>query len=206
VLGNHDLHLLAVYYGAQELKPKDTFQAVLDAADAAQLCDHLRQQRLFYLDQQHNRVLVHAGIPPMWSLPQAVNYASEVSTALQSENFLDFLNNMYGDTPDCWSEELSASERLRLITNYFTRMRFCDPNGCLELTVKNKSAALAPTGYQAWFSFDNPGLNDQQIIFGHWAALEGKVQQENFIALDTGCVWGGSLTAYCLETGRYYQV
>lgn len=205
VLGNHDLHLLAVACGAEPVKKKDTFQDVLAAPDCAELCHWLRQQKLIHYDASRGYVLVHAGLPPQWNLSEALQYAAEAEAILRGPLYKTFFQHMYGDEPDCWQDELVGWPRIRLITNYFTRMRFCTPQGQLNLRIK-RGLKEQPKGFLPWFKIPNhqePSLN---IIFGHWAALEGKTEMENRIALDTGCVWGGKLTAFRLEDRKFFRV
>ncbi len=202
VLGNHDLHLLALYHGLRKANKSDTLTAILQAPDAPVLLEWLRQQPLVHHDPQLGYAMVHAGIPPLWTLPQALAYSHEVETQLRGPQFMDYLASMYGNEPCVWQESLQGQDRLRLITNYFTRMRFCSAEGELELTTK-ENAAAAPQGFAPWFSFLQRKTRDQRILFGHWAALQGQTNSANAIALDTGCVWGGYLTALCLETGHF---
>lgn len=200
VLGNHDLHLLAVYHGCAKIKNKDTITDILEAPDAKQLLGWLQQQSLIkeITVEGKSFLLSHAGIPPIWDKSQALACAKEVQDYLQSEHAIDFFLNMYGNEPDCWDEKLTGLERLRVITNYFTRMRFCNEQGTLELLNKNTSDC-APEGYRPWFEISNPALNKEKLLFGHWAALEGKTNKANCFALDTGCVWGNHLSALRLE-------
>lgn len=206
VLGNHDLHLLAVYHGCAKIRNKDTLTDILEAPDAKQLLAWLQQQSLIKeitLDTK-SFLLSHAGIPPIWNKNQALAYAKEVEDYLQSDYALDFFQNMYGNTPACWQDSLQGMERLRVITNYFTRMRFCNEQGSLELLCKN-SPNQAPEGYQPWFKISNPALNKEKLLFGHWAALKGKTNTANCFALDTGCVWGNSLSALRLEDEKSFS-
>lgn len=198
VLGNHDLHFIAVYYGLRKAGKNDTLAPLLLAPDRADLIYWLRQQKLVHHDAQLNFTMVHAGIPPQWSLDEALARAREVETVLQSDSPELLLENMYGNSPARWSDELQGAERLRVITNYFTRMRFCSAQGELELETK-ESADAAPTGFAPWFSLSGRKMRNHKIIFGHWAALEGQANTKNIYALDTGCVWGGELTALRLE-------
>lgn len=202
VLGNHDLHLLACFYAKQKLNKGDTLDDILSASDADELCHWLRHQPLIHLDKF---CLVHAGIPPQWSLEQAKMHALEVETLLQSEAHIDFYKHMYGNTPLQWDAHLEQWDRFRMITNYFTRMRFCNEYGDLDLENKGQ-IDTAPTGFRPWFEHPNRQTKNNGIIFGHWAALEGKTTQENAIGLDTGCVWGNKLTAFCLDTKQFFSV
>jgi bis(5'-nucleosyl)-tetraphosphatase (symmetrical) len=207
VLGNHDLHMISVAYSRAPRKPKDTFFDVLDAYDAAELIDWLRKQNLVQRIEVNNKVflLSHAGIPPIWSAQQALNFSSEVEKVISGNNAIDFLYAMYGNEPNTWSDDLSGNDRLRVITNYFTRMRFCNAQGQLELTSKNPPLE-APEGFKPWYEIVNPYLRDEKLIFGHWAAAEGKTGKTNIFALDTGCVWGNRLTALRLEDEQEFSV
>ena len=204
VLGNHDLHLLAVACGAVSAEVEDTFGDVLQASDSDALCAWLAQQKMFHYDPQLNFALVHAGVPPQWDVQQALQYAHEVETVLRSQQASDFFARMYGDQPDKWDESLQGYDRLRLITNYLTRMRLCGVDGCLYLKDK---VALRPTQKaKPWFSINQRNMREIPIIYGHWAALRGKTQEPNAYPLDTGCVWGGSLTALRLEDKKRFTV
>ncbi len=204
VLGNHDLHFIAVYYGLRKLGKSDTLDELLRAPDCADLVYWLRQQKLVHCDPALNFTMVHAGIPPQWDLAEALARSREVENVLQSDKIEHFLAGMYGNLPSRWSDDLAGVDRLRLITNYFTRMRFCSAEGELELQTK-ESADAAPIGFAPWFSFSARKTRTQKIIFGHWAALEGHTNTKNVYALDTGCVWGGSLTALRLEDERKFS-
>lgn len=198
VLGNHDLHFIAVYYGLRKQGKSDSLDELLIAPDRADLVYWLRHQKLVHHDPDLGFTMVHAGVPPQWNLADAMARAREVETVLQSNNPEKLLAGMYGNTPSEWNNDLTGVERLRIITNYFTRMRFCSASGELELQTK-ESAEAAPIGFAPWFSFAERKTRSEKIIFGHWAALEGKVKSNKIFALDTGCVWGGSLTALRLD-------
>jgi len=204
VLGNHDLHFIAVAYGLRKKSQSDTLDALLIAPDRQELIDWLLQGKLLHTDEFLGFTMVHAGIPPMWSLQQAQAHAREVEAVLQSRYCRDFLMNMYGNQPNRWKNKLIGTDRLRVITNYFTRMRFCSEEGMLEFDTKENMAA-APLGFAPWFSFSERKTSQDKIIFGHWAALEGKVNMPNIYALDTGCVWGGSLSALRLEDEQLFS-
>ena len=199
VLGNHDLHLLAIYYGGCPAKRKDTLDAVLQAPDCADLLQWLKQQPLMIWDKRRDVVLTHAGLPHIWSMQQAYLLSLEVTAMLQSERCAEFFRAMYGNQPEGWSASLSGMERLRVITNYFTRMRFIDQEGILNLTNKDE-AKSAPSGFLPWFGVPRPDRT--KVLFGHWAMLNGVTGQAQFEALDTGCVWGGALTALNLDTNE----
>lgn len=204
VLGNHDLHLLAVAAGARNSSKKDTFEDILTAPDRHELLHWLQQQKLLHFDASFNCIMVHAGIPPIWSLAEAQGYAAEVETVLRSDQAADFFAAMYGKVPDFWLDSLSGIDRLRTITNYFTRMRFCDAEGRLELNTKT-GPETAPEGFAPWFAHPNHRCNEHTIVFGHWAALQGQTGHNNFIALDTGCVWGGELTMLRLDDFKKFS-
>ncbi len=204
VLGNHDLHLLAVVEGFRQPHPADKLDAVLQAPDRDQLLAWLRHGKLLHWDAGLGYALVHAGIPPQWDLPQASACARELEAVLQSENYREFLAHMYGNQPKRWRDDLAGYDRLRLITNYFTRMRFCTPDGELEFATKT-GATDAPPGFAPWFSHARRQTRRDRILFGHWAALEGQADAPNIYALDTGCVWGGRLRALRLEDGQLFH-
>lgn len=194
VLGNHDLHLLAVAHNVERLKKSDTLREIIEAPDAGDLLDWLRRQKLVHYDEARDIAMVHAGIPPMWTLAKALKRAAEVEEALLDDARLPlFLEGMYGNDPACWDSDLHGITRLRVITNYFTRMRFCKADGTLDLKSK-EGADTAPPGYRPWFAHPSRKTRGQKIIFGHWAALEGKCNEPGLHALDTGCVWGGTMT------------
>ncbi len=204
VLGNHDLHLLAVAYDHRSPTKNDTFHDILDAPDKDILLNWLRQQKLVHHDPTLGFTMVHAGIPPQWSLKKALAYSAEVEQVLQSSAIESFLPEMYGNEPAKWKKSLTGNERLRTITNYFTRMRFCKPGGRLDLTSK-QGPGQHPLGYAPWFAHPQRKTANDRIVFGHWAALEGKVKTPNVYALDTGCVWGGKLSMLRLEDLKWYR-
>ena len=200
VLGNHDLHLLAAGRNIERLKKGDTLREILEAPDASELLDWLRQQKLVHYDAERDVAMVHAGIPPQCTLKKALRHAEEVEAALRDDNrFEPFLDGMYGNEPAKWDKDLQGVTRLRVITNYFTRMRFCTADGKLDLKSK-EGLDSAPTGYAPWFKHKDRKTKGQTIIFGHWAALEGRCDEPGVYALDTGCVWGGAMTMLNVDT------
>jgi bis(5'-nucleosyl)-tetraphosphatase (symmetrical) len=202
VLGNHDLHAIAVAHQIKAPHRYDTLHALFAAEDQEQLLTWLRHQPLVIAEQGY--VMVHAGVLPQWHLEEAISYAKEVEEALQSDRYFEFLGHMYGNTPSLWRQDLAGFDRLRLITNAFTRMRICTAVGELEYSFKGELEDI-PLGYMPWFQVPDRHTKSEHIIFGHWSAL-GLYMRENVIALDTGCLWGRQLTAYCLETQEITQV
>ncbi len=202
VLGNHDLHLLAVAEGAAELHHSDTLDEVLSAPDRDELLAWLRQQRLLHAEGDF--VLVHAGLVPQWSVKQAAGLAREVESALRGDDYATFLARMYGNAPHNWDDDLDGYKRLRVITNAFTRMRICTPQGEMEFRFKGEVDRI-PAGYLPWFEVPERKSRKATVIFGHWSALGLKVTP-NVIALDTGCLWGGPMTAIRLEDRQLFQV
>lgn len=202
VLGNHDLHLLAVASGTGRLHRGDTLDEILAAPDREELLTWLRNQRL--LHRAGEFVLVHAGLLPGWTVEQAASLAREVESALRADNYVDFLAHMYGNRPDAWADDLTGYKRLRVITNALTRMRICTENGEMEFDFKAEQEHI-PQGYRPWFDIPDRSSVDATVIFGHWSAL-GLMIKENAIALDTGCLWGGPLTAIRLEDREVIQV
>jgi bis(5'-nucleosyl)-tetraphosphatase (symmetrical) len=197
VLGNHDLHLLAVASGLHKRGRSDTFSKLLEAHDRDELLRWLRYRPMMHT--QAGYTMVHAGIPHIWTLQQTQDYAIEVEAALRGPEWRKFLARMYGNTPRRWNDALVGYPRLRTITNYLTRMRFVYPNGQLDLQSKgltpNPGRKVAP-----WFSYPERETKNDKILFGHWAALNGQVEDKNLFALDTGCVWGNRLSMYRLGT------
>lgn len=207
-LGNHDLHFLAILFGGHQPTPKDTLDELLAAPEVEELGHWLRQQRLLYRERDH--ILVHAGVPPKWGAKQAEAYADEVTAVMGGKKarskkgalgFADFFRDLYGNEPPLWDQSLTGMTRLRTIVNYLTRMRMIDNRGALNFMYKG-ALADAPQNLSAWF--DNPSAAERRhkILFGHWASLNGETGNGQCVALDTGCVWGRELTAYCLETGE----
>lgn len=203
VLGNHDLHCIALARRVTATGKHKTLHPLLEADDCELLMEWLRQQRLVYPDPSGDFMMSHAGIPPLWSSDQALALAGEVESALRSERVDEFLNAMYGDEPDCWSDELTGTDRLRVITNYLTRMRCCDAGGRLAIKFKGKPEG-APEGFAPWFSHPPLEARTETLLFGHWAALEGHTGRDDIIGLDSGCVWGRHMTLLNLDSGEYH--
>lgn len=205
VLGNHDLHLLALALTDREPRGKDTLDAILEAPDRDALLDWLRRCPLVHYDQELDTVMVHAGMPFPFSLAEALAYSREVEAELSGPRPEWFLAQMYGNEPAGWTPGLAGADRLRVFVNYFTRMRFIDACGNLDLKAK-AGLETAPAGCFPWFRRLHPDFEQRRILFGHWAALEGRGTPANCIGLDTGCCWGRCLTLLRLEDGRRFQV
>lgn len=198
LLGNHDLHLLAMAHGASPARRGDTVQQILDAPDREPLLHWLRHQHLAL--HEHGWLMVHAGVAPQWDVALTLQLAREVETALRSPQAGDFLCVMYGNEPARWSDDLQGHDRLRNAVNTLTRVRFCTPDGHMEFAAK-ESAEQAPEGYLPWFEVPHRKTAGVPIAFGHWSTL-GLVNRPDLLALDTGCVWGGQLTAARIDGGR----
>jgi bis(5'-nucleosyl)-tetraphosphatase (symmetrical) len=198
VLGNHDLHLVAAANGLP-LDSKDiSLQPVLDAPDRDELIDWLRCQPLLHHDPEMGFTLVHAGLPPQWDLALATQCAHEVETVLCGEHLKEFLEHMYGNKPKTWSDELTGWDRLRFITNCFTRMRFCTRGGKLDFRYKGAPGSQ-PDKYYPWFEIPSRENRDLNIIFGHWSTL-GPRNDPGVYPIDSACLWGGKLTALRIDT------
>jgi bis(5'-nucleosyl)-tetraphosphatase (symmetrical) len=191
VLGNHDLHLLALANGARSPSKSDTLQEVLDAPDRNHLLNWLQHQSLALFEE--NVLMVHAGVLPQWSLSETLALARELENILQGDGATEFLINMYGNEPAQWQSDLQGMDLWRCALNAFTRIRFCSPSGHMEFKTKEGSAK-APAGFMPWFEVPGRQTADITIAFGHWSTL-GAVDRNDIWALDTGCVWGGCLTA-----------
>lgn len=210
VLGNHDLHLLALHSKNAQLKPNDSLAPIFAAHDRKPLLTWLQQQPLLHYDAQFDTVMTHAGIPPCWNLQQAQQHAQELHELLCSKDAPFFFASMYGNQPDLWHDQLEGMDRWRCITNYFTRMRFVTFNGQLDLTHNGKAdlntniANNTQEPLTPWFNL--PSAITSRQIFGHWAALEGETGKDRVINLDMGCVWGGHLKLMRLEDGECFSV
>ncbi len=203
VLGNHDLHLLAVWQH-KHFKSNDTLGPIFKAADGEELLQWLRHQPLMHYDAALDYAMVHAGLPPQWSRDQALAHATEVETVLRGSRFHEFLGHMYGNKPSRWSDNLQGWDRLRFIVNCFTRMRFCREDGKLDFKHKGK-LKNAPEDYYPWFELPQRCSREQRLVFGHWSAL-GLCQRDNVNGIDTGCLWGGELSALQLESGELHSL
>lgn len=206
VLGNHDLFLLALAYNPSAYNNPHTLHDILKAPDKFELLTWLRQQPLLHYDKEQSYLLSHAGLPPFWELSEALSYATEVHNALIGDDFQELLTHMLGNHPSCWDHYLTGYERLRFIINVFTRMRLCTLRGCLDFRSKGLESLSSPA-YKPWFKLiDLEPYENNTILFGHWAALEGKVDVPHIYALDTGCAWGRSLTALRIEDKKLFSV
>lgn len=204
VLGNHDLHLIACYYGISTPKKSDTLTPILKSSKSEILIDWLCHQPLIHYNKEYDAAMVHAGIWPSWSLSKALKKSKKVEDILKSkETRIKFLEQMYGNEPSHPTLSKDKYDKLRFTVNSCTRMRFLTSEQHLELTTKdcNEKTDLIP-----WFKIKRQDKHPQTIFFGHWAALSGKTDSNKFIGLDTGCVWGGKLTAYALESKDIYQI
>lgn len=204
VLGNHDLHLLAIAAGASHLRPKDSFMDVLQAQDRNVLLDWLQQRPLLHCDARLGYTLIHAGLPPQWDIITAQACAKEAEQVLRGADAPHFFHQMYGDQPRQWRDDLAGTERLRFIVNCFTRLRFCNSEGRLALKYKGAPGTQA-VGALPWFQVPGRKSANLKIIFGHWSTL-GRYQGQGIYSLDTGCVWGGNLTALRLDDGRWFSI
>jgi bis(5'-nucleosyl)-tetraphosphatase (symmetrical) len=202
VQGNHDLHLLAYAHGHARARPDDTFDEILTAPDQAQLLEWLRHRPLLHAEGEY--VMVHAGLQPSWTVAQARALAAEVETALHGSHYMDFFAALYGSKPDAWHDDLQGMNRLRVIVNAMTRMRFCSADGVMDFRAKG-ALDQAPPGFMPWFEVPGRKTRGVPIICGHWSAL-GLFIRPDLLALDAGCVWGGALSAIRLEDRRVYQV
>ena len=194
VLGNHDLHLLAIYYTSAKQKKSDTLSELLNSPDVDDIMTWLRHQPLFHFDVSLNFAMVHAGIYPSWSIEECQTYAKEVHEVLTGEHFLSYFNAMYGNKPDQWKASLKGMDRMRFITNAFTRMRYVDEDNRLKLKLKGAPSKHTEERVFPWFERTKKHIKHNRVVFGHWSTLPSK-QYDNFFSLDSGCLWGGELTA-----------
>ena len=196
LLGNHDLHLLAVAHGVRKAGRSDTLDGVLNAPDRAAMLEWLCQQRLAIHEKVAGRsyLMVHAGVLPQWTAAQTMGLAGEVESVLRGPALDDFLHQMYGNEPTQWHDDLTGAPRLRCIVNALTRIRFCTPQGAMEFAAKGLTADAAPAGYVPWFDAPGRKTADTIVAFGHWSTL-GWLDRPDLLSLDSGCVWGGALSA-----------
>jgi bis(5'-nucleosyl)-tetraphosphatase (symmetrical) len=203
VLGNHDLHLLAVVNGIRAPHKSDTLDDILAAPDLPVLIDWLRRRPLALLQDGH--LLVHAGVLPQWSTQQTLDLAHEVETMLSGPDWVDFLAQMYGNLPNAWDDGLRGAERLRCIINALTRLRFCTQDGVMDFDMKESGSAAPGSKLMPWFDVPGRRSAGDTVVFGHWSAL-GLTLRPNLIGLDSGCVWGGQLSAIELQQRTLLQV
>jgi bis(5'-nucleosyl)-tetraphosphatase (symmetrical) len=203
LLGNHDLHLLAVAAGVQKASRADTLDEILAAPDRDALIAWLRRRPLAMFVDAH--LLVHAGVPPQWTAEQTMQLAGEVEKVLRGDGWIDFLAQMYGNEPDRWDDSLEGIPRLRCIVNALTRMRLCWPDGRMDFQHKESDKGPEGSSLLPWFDVPGRRTADVTVVFGHWSAL-GLVLRPNLVGLDSGCVWGGKLTAVCLDDRALLQV
>lgn len=197
VLGNHDLHLLAIASGQAKPKHRDTLDNVLAANDRDDLLGWLRTRPLMHRDTAFGCTMVHAGLIPQWTLDEAQSLANEVEQKLRSDSYEEFFRYMYGNQPRRWQPSLVGQDRLRFITNVFTRIRYCDDAGNLDLTEKRTPTEVSPP-IKPWFEFSDRKSANETVLFGHWSTL-GFTKTDNVVCLDSGCLWGGKLTAIRLD-------
>lgn len=208
VLGNHDLTLLAYARGIKPVKEKDNVRDVIDAIDSDDLIDWLRKQPMCLFPNEQT-ILTHAGIPNIWSAEKTAQLAQEVEAIIAHDDFEvldDFLKEMFGKEPALWSDQLQGHERIRCIVNYLTRMRLTDAEGRLEYSFKDALDDPMPEGFKPWFEFESQAAQTHQILFGHWAALNGKTISNKIQNVDGGCVWGNQLMAFRLEDQLMFAV
>jgi bis(5'-nucleosyl)-tetraphosphatase (symmetrical) len=202
VLGNHDLHLLTVAAGHTKPRRKDTIAPILEAPDRELLLDWLQRRPLVVVEGPF--LLVHAGLVPAWTPEAALALSGEVEAMLAGEHADDFLRELYGDLPRAWRDGLHGFDRLRVIVNACTRMRFCTDDGTMDFKEK-RGPHMAPSGFRPWFEHEHRASAGTTIVCGHWSTLELKLAP-NLLMLDSGCLWGGPLTAIRLDDRRVYQV
>ncbi|MGH8120631.1 MAG: symmetrical bis(5'-nucleosyl)-tetraphosphatase [Gammaproteobacteria bacterium] len=209
VLGNHDLHLLAVAHDPANKHRKDTLDEIIAARDRDGLLGWLRTRPLFHRDEELGFTLVHAGLPPQWDIAETGEYAREVETILGHADHAEFFEHMYGDQPAAWSGDLKGWKRIRFITNAFTRLRYCDESGRFALDEKGPPGSQAQP-YQPWFTLNVRRTRNEKIIFGHWSTVYlGNItdfKKYNVYPLDTGCMWGGTLAALRLDDETWFSV
>ena len=205
VLGNHDLHFLAIHLGGHSLNRSDTFVDLLQCEEVDEIADWFCQQPLLVRDDELGFVMAHAGVPHIWSIDAAQAHAREVEAVMRGDDRVAYFEAMYGNKPDTWVDSLQGMDRWRVITNYFTRMRLIRNDGRMDFAHKG-GLSEAPEDWMPWYDYPRTEPLKLTLLFGHCSALEGRTGKDDVIALDTGCVWGRELTAMCLETGEFYAV
>lgn len=209
VLGNHDLHLLAIGEGIRKPGKNDTLNRILEATDCDELLAWLRKRPLIHFETDSNFALVHAGLPVQWDIQEALARTSEVCEVLGSDQYIGVLKHMYGNQPDNWDESLRGHDRYRFVINACTRMRYCQDDGTLDFDEKGPPGS-EPEPLRPWFTLPHRKSRDTRILFGHWASIYQGTMHDfaryNVCPLDTGCVWGGKLTALRLEDDRFFEV
>ncbi len=209
VLGNHDFHLLVIAEGLAEPNQSDTLAAIINSPEKQRLIDWVRQQPLMHHDKELNFSIIHAGLPPQWSIERALELSSEVSNILNSDNYLAFLDVMYGNNPGIWDENLTGNARIRFIVNCFTRMRYINNKGALEFSEKGAPGSQGDLLYP-WFTIENRKTRHNKIIFGHWSTVHlGTIKDfkpYNVYPIDTGYLWNGELTALRLEDEVLFSI
>jgi bis(5'-nucleosyl)-tetraphosphatase (symmetrical) len=209
VLGNHDLHLLAVASGAVRIRKKDTIAEILDAPDCEELLFWLRHQPVMHHSERLGYTMIHAGLPPQWDLEKARECATELETVLQNFGYEDLFRHLSGRGPFCWREDMVGWDRLRFIANCFTQLRWCDPDGRLDLAGKRCMVKVKSKRSLPWFAIPDRASKPLSILFGHWAKLvvpPPKGRAPGVISLDTGCANGGRFTAFRLEDRRHFRL
>jgi bis(5'-nucleosyl)-tetraphosphatase (symmetrical) len=202
VLGNHDLHLLAIASGIKPANPNDKLDALLKAPDLDAIVTWLRQQPLCQIAPEFNVIMTHAGVPPTWDLNTLTTMNQAVQAQLQSDHYATFLSSMYGNQPDHWTPDLTETQQWRYTINALTRMRFVHPDGRLNMTEKRAPTDPIEPDLRPWFAVEHTLLRTYKLVFGHWASLMGQTQHPSALALDTGCVWGEYLTLWHAEADK----
>jgi len=205
VLGNHDLHFLAIHLGGHSMNRNDTFVDLLQAGDVDDIAAWFCEQPFLVRDDELGYVMTHAGIPPMWNVDVAESLAHEVEEVIRGKRRIAYFETMYGNKPDTWDASLQGMDRWRAITNFLTRVRLMDEAGRMDFAHKG-SLSDVPRGWIPWYELDRQEPLTLKLLFGHWAAIEGHTGRDEIIALDTGCVWGRGLRALCLDTGESFDV
>lgn len=203
VLGNHEIYAMAAFHNIVHYDPGNTFYEIFEAPDCDELLHWMRHRPLLYYEKENNAVMVHAGIPPVWNLHDALNYARELETALRNDQYVTLLREVFGNHPTYWDQHLQGWQYYRYLIDGLTRIRFCTPTGTLD--VKSKGGLRdAPEQYYPWFQVPGRKKISTDIIFGHWSTLKGHIKPPLY-GLDTGCIWGGPLTALRLNDKKIFQ-